>query len=80
MDEPRRPSTVPALTPPESMDALLTHEITQVLATLGLDPLGLSRTVSLRAASVGALGRQADRHERFALLYRRFANRRGQAH
>jgi hypothetical protein len=63
------------------MEARLIDEITQVLATLGLDSLGPASTASLRAASVEALGRQADRHEWLALLlpppYR--APRRGRA-
>jgi hypothetical protein len=71
MDEPRTPDTI---------EALLIEEITQVLATLELDVRSPSRTASLRAASVEALGRAASRHERLALLYRQLAIRRGQAY
>ena len=51
------------------MEAQLIDEITQIQATLGLDLLGPAKTASLAGASVEALGRLADRHEWFALLY-----------
>jgi hypothetical protein len=41
MGEPRTPDT------PDAMEALLIDEITQVVATLGLDPLAPSRMFSL---------------------------------
>lgn len=62
------------------MEAQLIDEITQIQATLGLDLLGPAKTASLAGASVEALGRLADRHEWFALLYRRLAVHRGRTH
>ena len=62
------------------MEARLIDEITQIQATLGLDLLGPAKTASLAGASVEALGHLADRHEWFALLYRRLAVHRGRTH
>jgi hypothetical protein len=56
---------------------MLIEEITQVQAQLGLDLLGSSSAAVLRAASTEALGKQADRYENLAHLYRRLAARRG---
>jgi hypothetical protein len=59
------------------MEARLIEEITQLEAQLGLDLLGPQSALALRAASTEALGRQADRYENLAHLYRRLAVRRG---
>jgi len=64
MDEPHMLHTPQESDPADAMEALLIEEITQVLATLELDLRSPSRTASLRAASVEALGRAAGRHER----------------
>jgi hypothetical protein len=77
MDEPHMLHTPQEPNPSDAMEALLIDEITQLVATLGVDPLSPTKTLSLRAASVETLGRQADRHERLALLYRQLAIRRG---
>jgi hypothetical protein len=62
---------------PDLMEARLIEEITQIQAALELDLLGPKSAIALRAASTEALGRQADRYENLALLYRRLAVRRG---
>jgi hypothetical protein len=59
------------------MEAALIDEITKILPGLSLNPLHPFEDTTLRTASVEALGRQADRHEWLALLYRRLAVRRG---
>jgi hypothetical protein len=58
------------------METRLIEEITQLQAQLGLDLLG-PKGPRLRAATTEALGRQADRYEDLAHLYRRLAVRRG---
>jgi hypothetical protein len=59
------------------MEARLIEEITEIQAQLGLDLLGARSAQALRAASTEALGRQADRYENLAHLYRQLAIRRG---
>ena len=59
------------------MEARLIEEIVQIQAQLGLDLLGPSSPIALRAASTEALGRQADRYENITLLYRQLALPRG---
>jgi hypothetical protein len=59
------------------MEARLIEEITQLQTAFGLDLLGPKSAIALRAASTEALGKQADRYENLALLYRRLAVRRG---
>jgi hypothetical protein len=62
---------------PDVMAARLIEEITQLQAALGLDLLGPKSALALPAASTDALGRQVDRYENLALLYRQLAVRRG---
>jgi hypothetical protein len=64
---------------PSAMEERLIDEIVQVQAALGLDLLGPKSAEALRAASTEALGRQSDRYENLAHLYRQLAIRRGPA-
>ena len=62
--------------PANVMEEQLIEEITQIQAQLGLDLLGPKSAIALRAASTETPGRQADRYENLAMLYRRLAVRR----
>jgi hypothetical protein len=86
MTTPHTPGTPHYPEDPDAMEARLMEEITQLQAQLGLDLLAAKNAAALRAASTGALGKQADRYENLAHLYRRLAgaarparSRRGQA-
>jgi hypothetical protein len=59
------------------MEERLIEEITQLQAALGLDLLGPKSALALRAATIEELGRQSDRCENLAHLYRQLAIRRG---
>jgi hypothetical protein len=77
MAEPHEPGTPHYPEDPDAMEARPIEEITQLQAALGLDLLGPKSALALRSASTEALGRQADRYENLALLYRRLAVHRG---
>jgi hypothetical protein len=77
MTTPHEPGTPHYPEDPDEVEAALIDEITMILPGLSLDPLHPYEDNTLRTASVEALGRQADRHERLAMLYRRLAVRRG---
>jgi hypothetical protein len=77
MTTPHTPGTPHYPEDPDLMEARLIEEITDIQAQLGLDLLGPKSAIALRAASTEELGRQADRYENLAHLYRRLAVRRG---
>ena len=76
MTIPHEPGTPHYPEDPDTMEAVLINEILQVQAQLGLDLLSASSAAVLRAASTEALGKQAERYENLADLYRRLAVRR----
>jgi hypothetical protein len=76
MTTPHEPGTPHYPEDPDVMEARLI-KITQIQAQLGLDLLGPRSAIVLRAASADVLGRQADRCENLAHLYRRLAVSRG---
>jgi hypothetical protein len=76
MTTPHEPGTPLYPDDPNWMETRLIEVITQIQAQLGLDLLGPKSAQALRAASTETLGRQADRYENLALLYRRLAVRR----
>jgi hypothetical protein len=61
---------------PDMMESVLINEILQAQAQIQVDLLGASSAAVLRAASTEALGKQAERYENLADLYRRLAVRR----
>jgi hypothetical protein len=77
MSTPHEPGTAHYPEDPDTMEARLIEEIVEVQAALGLDLLGPKSALALRAASTEALGKQADRYENLAHLYRQLAIRRG---
>ena len=77
MTIPHEPGTPHYPEDPDVMEARLIEEIPQLQARLGLDLLGPKSATALRAASTEALGRQSDRYENLAHLYRQLAIRRG---
>jgi hypothetical protein len=72
MTTPHEPGT-PHPDDPDVMESRLIEKIVQLRAQLGLDLLGPRSAIALRPASTAALGRQADRYEDLAHLYRRLA-------
>jgi hypothetical protein len=80
MTTPHEPGTPRYPEDSDQMETRLIEEITQIQAQLGPDLLGPSSSISLRTATTEALGRQADRFETLAVLYRRLAVRRGALH
>jgi hypothetical protein len=70
MTTPHEPGA-PHYEPPDVMEARLIEEIVEVQAQLGPES-----AQALRAASTEMLGRQSDRYENLAHLYRQLAIRR----
>jgi hypothetical protein len=77
MATPHEPGTPHYPEDPDVMETRLIEEILQVQVQLGPKLIGPKSAVALRAASTEALGRQADRYENLAHLYRQLAIRRG---